>query len=57
LLTAIFLLVSATGMLFEAGPGAFMVGVTLILLWSGVAYHEALIFLLEGSSTKKRRRN
>jgi hypothetical protein len=56
LLTAIFLLAGATGMFFEADPGAFMVGVTLILLWSGVAYHEALIFFLGGNSTKKRQR-
>jgi hypothetical protein len=56
LLTAVFLIVSATGIFFEAGPGPFLIGVTLILFLSGIAYQEALVFLLQDSVAKKRRR-
>ncbi len=58
LLTAVYLLLGATGLFFQAGPGHFLIGVTLILFLSGIAYQEALVFLLQGgpSSSRKRRR-
>ena len=56
LLTAGFLLAAASGEFFAAGPGAFMIGVTLILFLSAIAYQEALIFLLRGDAGKSRRR-
>jgi hypothetical protein len=55
-LTAVFLLVGATGLFFAAGPGAFLIGVTLILFLSGIAYQEALVFLLQDGPGRKRRR-
>ena len=55
LLTAAFLIVGATGKLFAAGPGPFLVGVTLILVLSCIAYQEALVFLLQGDRSKRRR--
>jgi len=56
LVTAIFLFVGATGLLFAAGPGAFLVGVTAILFLSGIAYQEALVFLLHDSPRKRSKR-
>ena len=53
LLTALLLFVGATGKFFPAGPGAYLVGVTLILFLSGVAYQEALVFLLRGEVKMK----
>ena len=55
LLTALYLLIGATRQFFDAGPGAFLIGVTLILFWSGIAYQEALVFLLQGELRKKTR--
>lgn len=51
-LTAAFLLAAASGEFFAPGPGAFMIGVTLILFLSAVAYQEALIFLLRGDGAR-----
>jgi hypothetical protein len=56
LLTAAFLIVGATGKVFEPGPGPFLIGVTLILFLSCIAYQEALVFLLQGDRSKERRR-
>jgi hypothetical protein len=56
LLTVLFLIVGATGKAFEPGPGPFLIGVTLILVLSCVAYQEALVFLLQGDQSRKRRR-
>lgn len=56
LLVAAFLIVGATGKAFEPGPGPFLIGVTLILVLSCVAYQEALVFLLQGDQIRKRRR-
>ena len=56
LLTAIFLIVGATGKVFEPGPGPFLIGVSLILFLSCIAYQEALVFLLEGDRSKEKRR-
>jgi hypothetical protein len=56
LLTAAYLIVGATGKAFEPGPGPFLIGVTLILVLSCIAYQEALVFLLQGDRSKERRR-
>jgi hypothetical protein len=56
LLLAAFLIVGATGKAFEPGPGPFLIGVTLILVLSCIAYQEALVFLLQGDRSKKRQR-
>jgi hypothetical protein len=52
LVTAAFLLIAASGAFFAAGPGPFLIGVTLILFLSAIAYQEALIFLLRDDSGK-----
>ena len=53
-LTSIYLLLGASGLFFPAGPGHFLIGVTLILVWSGIAYQEGIVFLLQGGSGKKK---
>ena len=45
-MTAFFLMLNAIGVFAEAGPGPFLIGVTLILGLSAIAYQEALIYLL-----------
>ena len=56
LLLAAFLTVGATGKAFEPGPGPYLIGVTLMLVLSCIAYQEALVFLLQVDQGKKRRR-
>jgi hypothetical protein len=52
-LTSIYLFVGASGKAFHAGPGHFMIGVTLILAWSCIAYQEAIVFLLQRDIAEK----
>jgi hypothetical protein len=44
---SVYLLIGASGTLFPAGPGHFLAGVSLILVCSGIAYQEAIVFLLQ----------
>ncbi|MGH7015371.1 MAG: hypothetical protein ACREEL_14695, partial [Stellaceae bacterium] len=53
LLTAAFLLIASSGFVFEAGVGPFLTGVTAILFLSGLAYQEAVVFLVHGAPAKK----
>lgn len=55
LLTVVFLLVGSSERFFAAGPGPFLVGVTLILFLSAMAYQEALVFLLTDGRKRRAR--
>jgi hypothetical protein len=55
-LNALYLFVGASEQFFPAGPGHFLIGVSLILFLSGIRYQEALVFLLQDRPAKKRRR-
>lgn len=56
LLTALFLLVNAAGIVFEAGAGPFSAAITAFMLSAAIAYMIALGTLLEEAPTRKMHR-
>lgn len=56
LLTALFLLLNAAGIVLEPGAGAFSAGVTAFMLSAAIAYMIALGTLLEEAPSRKSHR-
>ncbi len=56
LLTALFLLLNAAGIVFESGAGPFSAGVTAFMLSAAIAYMIALRTLLEEAPSRKSHR-
>jgi len=56
LLTALFLLLNATGIVFKPGAGPYSVGVTAFMLSAAIAYMIALGTLLEEAPSRKSHR-
>ena len=52
----VIVLLVASGILLEPGPGPFAAGVTAFLFSSGTAFFVALEFLLQGRLKKKKRK-
>jgi hypothetical protein len=55
MLTAIFLLASASGTILEPVPGYFAAAVTMIMVTAVIAYMAQLRLLLQAQTTGKRK--